>query len=758
MVANRVRMVTSTDIESSASREVALAQDQPTDDVKPRVGWPRLAWIGTRPAGLYRCGSGIGLRLLARVLLFSSAITLLLTFSQLYLDYRRDVGTIERRISEIGISYAGSLGEGLWELDPQQLQLQVDGILRRPSIRFVEVREAPDRPDRMIVSAGDRDAGAAVHREFPLFHNFHGTEQRLGVLSVGATLDDVYRALLDRAIIILFSQGAKTFVVSFFILFVVHRLITRHLRAIASFLSGYDLRRSPPPLRLDRRSPRPQDELDELIGAFNGMSRSLQTAYGELRDSEQRFRDYAETASDWLWATDREHRFTFVSEHSSAFGYDWEKPIGQRRWDLAADFAREPDKWRAHIAALERYEPFRDFVYEAGRIDGSLGIVSASGKPVFDAEGRFSGYRGVAGDLTDRRRAEQALRRSEAYLAEAQRLSRTGSWAWKSVPREITHWSQEMFRLYAFDAEAGIPPFEALQQRIHPEDRAKLAEADESAIREGAEYELDFRVVLPGTGTRYIHTSGHPVYDDAGNFVEFVGTDMDITERRRAEAEFLESERRYREIEMQLAHANRVATMGQLSASIAHEVNQPIAATVTNAQAALRWLGARPPDMDEVRQALGRILRDGNRAGDVIDRIRGLTQKASPRQDLLLINEAILDVIALTRAEAVKNGVTVNTELAEDLPLIQGDRVQLQQLILNLIMNAFEAMTGTGEGPRELLISSGKAEGDGRGVLVAVRDSGPGLALANIEHLFEAFYTTKSGGLGMGLSICRSIV
>jgi PAS domain S-box-containing protein len=735
-----------------------LAQDQATVDGKPGDGSRRLAWIKTRPPGLYRWRSGIGPRLLAGVLLFSSAITLLLTSLQLYLDYRRDVGAIEGRISEIGTSYAGSLGEGLWELDPQQLQLQVDGILHRPAIRFVEVREAADRPDRMIVNAGDRDAGAAMHREFPLFHNFHGTEQRLGVLSVGATLDEVYRELLDKAIVILVSQGAKTFVVSFFILYVVHRLITRHLGAIARFLSGYDLRRSPSGLRLYRRPPQPPDELDELVRAFNGMSTSLQTAYGELRDSEQRFRDYTETASDWLWETDREHRFTFFSEHSGAFGYDWEKPIGKRRWDLAADFAREPEKWREHIAALERHEPFRDFVYEAGRVDGSLGIVSASGKPVFDAEGRFTGYRGVASDLTDRRRAEQALRRSESYLAEAQRLSRTGSWGWNVATREITHWSQEMFRLYGFDAEAGIPPFEALQRRIHPQDRATLAEAAERAIRDGAEYELDFRVVLPGAGARYIHTIGHPVHDDAGNFVEFVGTDMDITERRRAEAEILESERRYREIEMQLAHANRVATMGQLSASIAHEVNQPIAATVTNAQAALRWLGARPPDLDEVRQALGRILRDGDRAGDVIDRVRGLTRKASPRQDLLRINEAILEVIALTRAEAVKNDVSVKTQLAEGLPLIQGDRVQLQQVILNLIINAFEVMAGAGEGPRELLISSGKAEGDACGVLVAVRDSGPGLAPANIEHLFEAFYTTKSGGLGMGLSICRSIV
>ena len=265
----------------------------------------------------------------------------------------------------------------------------------------------------MVVTAGSHQASAAVHREFPLFHRVHGAEQRLGVLSIEATLDEVYRELLDRAIVILVSQGAKTFVVSFFILFIVYRLITRHLAAIARFLGGYDLRRSPPPLRLERPPPQQADELDQLVGAFNGMCASLQTAYGELRDSEQRFRDYTETASDWLWATDRDHRFTFFSEHSGAFGYDWRRPIGKCRWDVAADFALEPEKWREHIAALERREPFRDFVYKVRRIDGSLGFMSVSGKPVFDAEGRFSGYRGVASDLTDRKRAEQALQRSE---------------------------------------------------------------------------------------------------------------------------------------------------------------------------------------------------------------------------------------------------------------------------------------------------------------------------------------------------------
>ena len=196
--------------------------------------------------------------------------------------------------------------------------------------------------------------------------------------------------------------------------------------------------------------------------------------------------------------------------------------------------------------------------------------------------------------------------------------------------------------------------------------------------------------------------------------------------------------------------------MGQLTASIAHEVKQPIAATVTNAAAALRWLGAQPPDLEEVRQALGRIVKDGNRAGDVIDRIRALIKKAPPRKDRLDINEAIREVIALTRGEAVKTGVSVRTQLADGLPLIEGDRVQLQQVVLNLIINAIEAMSGISEGARELLISTGKPSSGG--VLVAVQDSGPGLDPASFERLFEAFYTTKPSGLGMGLSICRSII
>jgi C4-dicarboxylate-specific signal transduction histidine kinase len=265
------------------------------------------------------------------------------------------------------------------------------------------------------------------------------------------------------------------------------------------------------------------------------------------------------------------------------------------------------------------------------------------------------------------------------------------------------------------------------------------------AIREKADFDHGYRIVHLGGEIRDIHVIGHPVLSPSGDVVEFVGTMMDVTERRRAEEE-----------RQALAHANRIATMGQLTASIAHEVNQPIAAAITNAQATLRWLSAARPDLEEARQALRRIVENGNRAGEVIGRIRALITKAPPRKDDVAINDAILEVVALTRGEAVKNGVSVRTQLAEGLPIIEGDGVQLQQVILNLIVNAIEAMSGTNEAPRDLLIGAEKADPDG--VLVAVRDSGPGLAPETLERLFDAFYTTKASGMGMGLSICRSII
>jgi len=354
----------------------------------------------------------------------------------------------------------------------------------------------------------------------------------------------------------------------------------------------------------------------------------------------------------------------------------------------------------------------------------------------------------LAGIAIERKRTDEQLQRSEAYLAEAQRLSHTGSWAFNA--RKAVYWSEENFRIWGFDPQHGLPDRETVLQRVHPEDRGRVLEYVQKAFRERTDYAVEFRIVLPEGTVKHIHGLGHPVFSASGELVEVVGTQLDVTERKYAE----EERERLRQAQAELAHINRVTTMGELTASLAHEVNQPIAAAVTDASTCLRWLTRDQPDLEEAREAASRTVKDAKRAAEIIGRTRLLFKKGTPQRTLVDVNEIIEEMIILLRSEATRYSISVRTELAY-APQVMGDRVQLQQVLMNLMTNSIDAMKDA-DGTRELIIRSQKSE-DGQ-LLISVSDTGVGVPPQQADQIFKAFFTTKPHGTGMGLRISRSIV
>jgi NO-binding membrane sensor protein with MHYT domain/signal transduction histidine kinase len=340
---------------------------------------------------------------------------------------------------------------------------------------------------------------------------------------------------------------------------------------------------------------------------------------------------------------------------------------------------------------------------------------------------------------------EEKLQRSEAYLAEAQRLSHTGSFGWRPSTGEFL-WSEETFRIFQYD-RATKPTVELAFQRVHPDDAALVKQTIERAAQDGMDFDHEYRLVMPDGSVKHVHVVAHALGRESGS-IEFVGAVMDVTERKQAEEAL-------RQAQADLAYVSRVTTMGELTASLAHEVNQPIAAAVTNANTCLRWLTRDHPDVEEARAAATRIVKDGTRAGEIISRIRLLFKKGTPQHDLVDLNEVIGEMIVLLRGETTRYSISVRTELAGDLPQVMGDRVQLQQVLMNLIMNSIDAMKDL-DGTRELAIKSQRTE-NGQ-LLLSVSDTGVGLPPQRAGQIFEAFFTTKVQGTGMGLSISRSIV
>ncbi|MGA9770662.1 MAG: PAS domain S-box protein [Blastocatellia bacterium] len=469
----------------------------------------------------------------------------------------------------------------------------------------------------------------------------------------------------------------------------------------------------------------------------------------ERRKSEERWQAVFANSAVGITLTDLDGRFM-------AANTAYQKMLGYSEDELRAltflDITHRDDRdssWELIRTLLEGRQSFFEVEKRYWRKNGDLIWAHAHVSLIPGTESIPQFLIGVVEDITERKRAEEELRRSEAYLSEGQRLTHTGSWAWNVATRENVYWSQEHYRIFGFDPEKESSSYQSALQRVFPDDLPGFEETFATAVREKKDFERDFRIVLPDGSMRYLHSIGHPIIDQSGEVIEFIGTCMDLTERKHTEEGLQRAQ-------AELAHVTRLTTLGELTASIAHEVNQPLAAVALNANACLRWLAGESPNLTESRQAIQRIVREANRASEVIARIRALARKSPPRRDRVVINEVLLEVIALARGEVRRNHVNLHTQLADDLQLVLADRVQLQQVILNLIINSIEAMSEVSQGRRELMISSAKHENTG--VLVAVRDTGVGVDTNHLDQLFDAFYTTKPDGMGMGLAISRSII
>jgi PAS domain S-box-containing protein len=464
--------------------------------------------------------------------------------------------------------------------------------------------------------------------------------------------------------------------------------------------------------------------------------------YRDVADREAKIRRLVDANIIGILIADREGR---ILEANDAFlrivGYDRQDLVsGRVRWtELSSPEWRERDRLtQAELNSTGLVQPFeKEYVRKDGsRVPVLIGAALLK-------EGGDEGVAFVL-DLTERKRVEEAL-------SQAQSLSRTGNWIYNASTMQYLYWSDESYRIWGFDPLQGLPSRQSMWERIHPEDRDRVWASIQEAVGQKRDFIAEFRLLLPDGTIKWVEGTSYHVFSPGGALAEVITTTVDVTERRQAQDE----REKLRQLELDFAHVNRVSMMGELAASLSHEILHPIATARNNARAGMRFLEMNPPNLDETREALACVVRDTDRAKDIVGRMRDHIKKAPLRKERFDLNSATTEVILLAQSVIRRNGVSVQTRFADGPLPVLGDCIQLQQVMLNLILNAAEAMGSVEEGARELLIVT---EADQTGARVAVRDSGPGIDTEHLDRVFDAFYTTKSGGTGMGLSICRSII
>ncbi|HVI09479.1 MAG TPA: ATP-binding protein [Candidatus Binatia bacterium] len=489
-----------------------------------------------------------------------------------------------------------------------------------------------------------------------------------------------------------------------------------------------------------------RDELADLGRAFNYAAEQLHKLYDVIKRSEAYLSEaqrLSHTGSfGWQVASGS------VYWSAETFRIFEVEPEAQLHLDAVMQRVHPEDRWnvRQIIDSAAREKKDFDLEHRLLMPGGLVKHVRAVGHPSFKNESASLEFVGVITDITERKRAENALQRSQFYIKEGQRVARMGSWAY-DPGGFFEYWSEELFQIYGLDPHKGAPTLEQYLAVIHPQDRESMAEVIKAMLLERCGCDVKKRILRSDGELRYIRCVGIPVVE-ADALKGFLGTAIDVTEQ-----EQLEQEReRLRQLEAELAHTNRVSMLGEMAASLAHELKQPLAAAITSANSCIEWLAHEPPNLERARAAAARIDKYGNRAAEIIDHIRSLYRKSPSQREPVNVNEIVHEIFPLLQSEASRYSIAMRLELADGLPRIEADRVQLQQVFMNLMLNAIEAMQDTGG---ELAVTSRLQEGQ---PLFAVSDTGMGLPEGIADQIFSAFFTTKPQGSGMGLAISRSIV